>query len=243
MPGSFILEFISKANGCNDSRTLLDLLQKCVDELGFQRWAYQIRTNPLHREPIIIHNYPQQWVDHYVAERFSTVDPVIVRGSTQTTPFQWSSLTRGEELSAAQRRFNAEARDSGLIDGVGIPISAPGRVAMFSIASDAEQQEIEKRLSRFGPQLVALGFCFHVMAEDLVECSERPAVKKDLLSMREKECLSWTVKGKTAWEIAAILNIRERTVLFHLNNAKTKLGVTSRYEAVAKAIVEGHIHP
>jgi DNA-binding CsgD family transcriptional regulator len=242
-PESFILDFISKANGCNDPSALLDLMQKCVDELGFQRWAYQASPSAKGRDPIIIHNYPQQWVDHYVAESFSAVDPVIVLGSTRTTPFLWSSLLRGRDVSAPQKRFNDEARDSGLIDGVGVPIHAPGRTAMFSIASDAGEGEIRKRLSRFGPHLVALGFCFHVMASELVERLEREKPGTNPLSARERECLSWSVEGKTAWEIAEILRISERTVRFHLNNAKAKLGVASHRAAALKAVREGHIDP
>ncbi|MBX2881042.1 MAG: LuxR C-terminal-related transcriptional regulator, partial [Granulosicoccus sp.] len=35
------------------------------------------------------------------------------------------------------------------------------------------------------------------------------------LSAREAECLTWTAKGKTSWEIAVILGIAESTVSFH----------------------------
>ncbi len=56
------------------------------------------------------------------------------------------------------------------------------------------------------------------------------------LSEREIEALIWSARGKTSAEIAQILGLTRRTVDFHLDNARTKLGVTTRTQAVAKAI-------
>jgi len=43
------------------------------------------------------------------------------------------------------------------------------------------------------------------------------------ITKREAECIKWCIQGKTAGEIAAILNITERTVNAHLDNVKRKL--------------------
>jgi DNA-binding CsgD family transcriptional regulator len=54
-----------------------------------------------------------------------------------------------------------------------------------------------------------------------------------LLSPRERECIGWAAEGKSCWEIGQILNISRRTVAFHLDNAKGKLGVRTNIQAVA----------
>jgi DNA-binding CsgD family transcriptional regulator len=54
------------------------------------------------------------------------------------------------------------------------------------------------------------------------------------LSPRESECLGWVAEGKTDAEVGKILQISPRTVRFHINNAKTKLGVATRIQAVTK---------
>lgn len=54
------------------------------------------------------------------------------------------------------------------------------------------------------------------------------------LTAREAECLHWVGEGKTDAEVGSILSISGRTVRFHINNAKRKLGVSSRIQAVAK---------
>ena len=57
-----------------------------------------------------------------------------------------------------------------------------------------------------------------------------------LLSPREVECLSWAAAGKTDAEIGRILTISPRTTRFHIENAKKKLGVATRVQAVAEAM-------
>lgn len=61
------------------------------------------------------------------------------------------------------------------------------------------------------------------------------------LNDREIEALMWAARGKTSEEIALIMSISERTVNFHLNNARDKLGVATRIQAAVKATVAGFI--
>jgi DNA-binding CsgD family transcriptional regulator len=56
------------------------------------------------------------------------------------------------------------------------------------------------------------------------------------LTARELECLSWTLEGKTAWELGCILGIAERTANFHLGNAIQKLDCDNKHSAVIKAM-------
>jgi DNA-binding response OmpR family regulator len=56
------------------------------------------------------------------------------------------------------------------------------------------------------------------------------------LNSRELEMLTWAARGKTSAEIAVIVRLAKRTVDFHLDNARSKLGVTTRVEAVVKAV-------
>jgi DNA-binding NarL/FixJ family response regulator len=55
------------------------------------------------------------------------------------------------------------------------------------------------------------------------------------LAEREVETLTWAARGKTSAEIATILGLSKRTVDFHINNARSKLGVITRTQAVMKA--------
>ena len=63
------------------------------------------------------------------------------------------------------------------------------------------------------------------------------------LNDREVECLTWAARGKTSAEVAQILGLTKRTVDFHIDNARTKLGTATRIEAVGKAVAGGLIEP
>ncbi len=63
--------------------------------------------------------------------------------------------------------------------------------------------------------------------------------EKDLLTPREKEVLSYLVKGLTNKEIGKSLFISEKTVKVHLNHIFQKIHVTSRPEAILYAIRKG----
>ena len=63
------------------------------------------------------------------------------------------------------------------------------------------------------------------------------------LNDREVETLTWVARGKTSAEIAEILGLTKRTVDFHIDNARTKLGAATRTQAVIKAATGRLIDP
>jgi len=63
------------------------------------------------------------------------------------------------------------------------------------------------------------------------------------LNDREVEVLTWVARGKTSAEIAQIIGLTKRTVDFHIDNARGKLGAATRTEAVIKATTGRLIEP
>jgi DNA-binding NarL/FixJ family response regulator len=63
------------------------------------------------------------------------------------------------------------------------------------------------------------------------------------LGERERETLTWAARGKTFAEIGEILGLSRRTVEFHLDNARRKLGVPTRTQALIKAAIGQLIEP
>jgi len=55
--------------------------------------------------------------------------------------------------------------------------------------------------------------------------------------------LTWVARGKTSADIGQILGLTKRTVDFHIDNARTKLGAATRTEAVLKAASGKLIEP
>lgn len=59
------------------------------------------------------------------------------------------------------------------------------------------------------------------------------------LSQRESEVLFFLIRGKTAKEIARIIDLSNRTVEKHLDRIKNKLACSTRSELIEKALVSG----
>ncbi len=62
-----------------------------------------------------------------------------------------------------------------------------------------------------------------------------------LLTLREQQCLRWASEGLIDVEIADQLAISSKTVAFHMENAKRKLGARTRLAAYRRALELGHM--
>ena len=67
--------------------------------------------------------------------------------------------------------------------------------------------------------------------------------KRVALNDREIETLTWVARGKTSAEVADLVGLTKRTVDFHLDNARVKLGAATRTEAAIKAAMGKLIEP
>lgn len=68
-----------------------------------------------------------------------------------------------------------------------------------------------------------------------------PASLDGRVTPRECQVLRWVAAGKSDWAIAQILGISRKTVNFHVENAKRKLGTSTRAQAVLLAARRGLI--
>jgi len=78
-------------------------------------------------------------------------------------------------------------------------------------------------------------------AQILIQASRQPYKPGIDLTDRENEVLTLLVEGMTNPEIAEKLYVSKSTVKFHVSSILNKLQVSSRTEAVAKALQEGLI--
>ncbi len=73
----------------------------------------------------------------------------------------------------------------------------------------------------------------------LIQAASRPPAPGDDLTEREREVLALIVEGLHNQDIAERLFVSRSTVKSHVSNILSKLGVTSRAEAVALALRQG----
>lgn len=165
-------------------------------------------------------------------------DPVMQHCRRHSVPIIWDQatyLSQGlGELWEEQARF-------GYRTGIAMALHLPeGRHFAMGVERDQPLPTDGRELTR----LVADLQLFAVHAQDAALRVLSPApVQPDRPSLtpRELEALRWTMEGKTAWEVGAILGISERTAVLHVTNAMHKLECTSKHLAVLKALRLGLI--
>ena len=181
-------------------------------------------------------------VDSNVAptEGYTFRDPTVNYSRTHVVPTLWDELARSpDELARPDpvgQRIVDEAREFGLAKGLSVPLHGLGcQFGMMSYAASDPNHPITE--STVCAEAMLLATYVHQAASNLMFGSRMRDIRA--LSSRERECLKWAAEGKSGWDIAHLLAISERTVVFHLRNACSKLGVATRQQAVAKAMVLG----
>lgn len=237
-------EFTKRAALITDLDALGVLFFNTLNRLGFTEWGYQA----IHKgqsTPTVLSTFPKEWVEHYLDNNFSEVDPLVTKAPMSFAPFQWSDIINATPLTDRQKHYWMEASDYGLTEGIGIPIHGyNGRLAIVTLVSrQLSQQELNRIFHEYRDQIHILSLIYNSYASDILtlhKTSEKQDIK---LTAREKECLQWVARGKTSWEISNILHISEHTIIFHIENAKKKFGVFNRNEAVIKGIISGILEP
>lgn len=226
-------DFLEASNRAETPEQVFEVFQRAVADLGFDRIMYRaLRNHPDTSLPCLARSYPDEWIDHYVARNYTETDPVRHRCLTSSLPFLWWDLV--DTKKREQSLIFHEAEDVGLKDGVAVPVHGPaGECVGVGFASSAGGAEV-----RALPQLHLMAVQFHTAYSALAEPRAPSSVR---LTPREREILTWSAKGKSAWAVGQILHIAEHSVEWHLKNIYRKLGVDSRITAVVKALYLGLI--
>jgi LuxR family transcriptional activator of conjugal transfer of Ti plasmids len=230
-------------------RDFVDALETAHDEAGFKNAADRLAARLGYRwfaylgfsEPAlkVLSSYPSSWAQQYVERRYEAIDPIVAAARSSQRLFQWDRRTL-RLASVPQQRFFAEAAKFGIHSGATVPIRGGfGRFAAFTVAGNRDAS-LEHRSTEVMDilQLAGLYYHAHVYAKlqlGLTRLADAP------LTQRERQCLSWAARGKKMPETAKVLGITTRTVVFHLENARSKLGASTVAQAVAEATHRGLI--
>jgi DNA-binding NarL/FixJ family response regulator len=116
-----------------------------------------------------------------------------------------------------------------------------GPVPFIVLAEPADHDDKQKLRKLAGEDQIADPFDFDALAK--VIKSRLALAARSKLNEREIQALTWVARGRTSAEIAQTLGMVKRTVDFHIDNARMKLGATTRTAAVSKAVAAGLIEP
>lgn len=240
-----VAAYIEETNRAKSPEQVFNLFRSAVHHFGYDKVAFaavtpaaQAAVASVLPRPALVVSCPWEWVDHYRACRYQDIDPCLLQAPTRLRPYTWAETAADNRLSARQRALFAEARDAGLRDGVCIPVHGPaGESYVVSLAGAATQRDTAVRLGTLQILATQLQLAYTTLARNR---AMEPWVH---LSDRERECLTWTARGKSAWSISQILCLSEHTVQFHLKDAMRKIGACNRVQAVVTAVRLGLIAP
>lgn len=180
-------------------------------------------------------DYPHEWQQRYLERNYVMNDPVVATAKRSMQPAVWSIEDRCR-YGPEERKVMDEAYEFGIASGVMVPIRGGfGRTALLALASDRpDAADIAVRDVAYAATAVAY---VHI---NLLRLSKRAIGAAGIsLSPREQTCLIWASLGKTKAEAAQMLGISEKTVRFHIDNAREKLGATNTVHAVRIAAERG----
>lgn len=159
-------------------------------------------------------------------------DAMAARIVAGAAPFKWDSLhDRPPEIR--NRSYLDFLRAGRLSTGVMVPLAhRPGKVSMLGMISLSDRHYDSRDIlatmmvgNAAMAQAEMLGLCPDVSSDEATGIRQ--------LSPVQTEILKWVAEGKSNLDIATIINMNSRTVRYHIDEVRRKLGVATRLQAVA----------
>ncbi|MCM0607728.1 MAG: autoinducer binding domain-containing protein [Ideonella sp. WA131b] len=212
-----------------------------AQSLDFEIASAAVAVDRPGREPIfeMLGNIPLAWSEAARDASDAARDPVMQRMRNSGVPFAYDQqlyVAEGAgDLWESQAPF-------GYRTGIAIAMHLPGG-HHFLLGVDRSRALPAERVA--ANRLVADICLLAVHAQEaamrvLLPDTPQPAPAQRL-TRREVEVLNWTKEGKSAWAVGQILGMSEATVQSHLRNVRRKMGVSSKHQAILRAIALGLI--
>jgi DNA-binding CsgD family transcriptional regulator len=230
-------EFIDVAKRAANDDELSDGFLKAIRTMGFSDFACLalVDQDNIPNEFVRILSYSDEWMTHYIDERYNQIDPTLSLALGSSMPFRWSEKVDAGKLTSKQQQLFQDAADEGIKFGFTVPIhNRLVHSASVSIVGDSEDVSQDAYNS-----VHLMSVYLHEAALRIMNSGKKK--KKTKLTSRERECLKWVAMGKSDWEIGEILGISKNTVHFHVENAKDKFDTFSRVQAVTEALLSNNI--
>ncbi len=204
-------------------------------ELGFEYCAYYLRFPVPVSSPTVLafDNHPPAWRARFRAKNYLAVDPTLKHALHYQSSLVWS-----DQVFARTPELWKDTRAHGLKVGWAQPARDARNVVGLLTVARSEQPLCASELDEKQPALAWIAQTAHLAMTRRLSPEIMPTISP-ALTARELDILRWTAAGKTANEISTILDISERTVNYHANNAVFKLGVSNKTAAAAHAALLG----
>lgn len=219
------------------------LLEQIGRDMGFRHYAlvhhvdHQIGGEG---GVVRLENYPPDWVNVFLEKQLYSWDPVVAASQTTNAAFAWSDMGDMLTLTDRQQDVLKAAAIEGLGDGFTVPAHMPGQVSGSCTFAVRTGCDLPRR--HLGMVQLIGAFAFQrARALALADRSDAAQVSRVALTPRQLDCIALVGRGKSDWEIARILGLKEDTVTEYLDAARARYGVARRIQLVIRAVHDGHL--
>jgi DNA-binding CsgD family transcriptional regulator len=248
VPGSFAsdnltnLQSLQKLQSASSIKQLIKEFQKIISRIGLDTFVC-IEVNDLENFPgdnLVLGTLDRKYIEHYWQSGIMFSDPMARSLVRSVQPVRISSANQVGQNEPKTNQAVKMRLEQGIQDGYVFPLK--GRLGRLALAT------VQGNVEGFGPaQLAVLEILVLNLYRRATELNPLPShigiSQLATLTDRERQCLSWVAKGKTNWDISQILRITERTVQYHIENVRQKMGVDTRMQAVVIAMRNMEISP
>jgi DNA-binding CsgD family transcriptional regulator len=189
---------------------------------------------------IPVGNTPEAFIEAHRSLDNSLRDPVLKRLKRLSIPFTYDQQMYVEDGAADLWDLQAQF---GYRTGISMALHLPdGKHFLLGVDRDKPLPKSDSVVTRMMADLQLLAVHAQGAALRLFATDELATPVPPLrLTPAECEVLRWTMEGKSAGVVGEILGLSRHTVVFHLRNAREKLGVSTKHQAVFKAVSMGLI--
>jgi LuxR family transcriptional regulator, quorum-sensing system regulator BjaR1 len=231
--GRFAFEVVDQIEQLTTPVEVIDHLAVALNQFGFTSFLItDVPDLSSGREPtFLLNGWPSDWTEHYRRENYYKDDPIAAWGRRTVDPFEWSDVPLDPERQPRALEVVQAGREFGRRAGYVVPIYRPD-LPMSAVTMCGEQPDFDPQAKR---AIHFISLYAHSKAASLMKQTETDSGSFSLTE-GEREVLSWTAAGKSAWEISVILDIAEATVVWRLKQASGKLNAVNKLHAVVNAI-------
>ena len=238
----FLASLIAAANGGNDLRPYVESITR---NLGFDGFTYGAAATPRPDNKgrnYIYSTMASEWIRRYEEMAYVEIDPRLALTCKSAIPLIWDQKNiRGR--SSTSDAFLDDALRFGIASGVCFMFHGPHNSHVIVALDSGIKENDDIRLqaiTRNLPDILMFGHYFHeIFMRSVTRLGAVSKTPGPALSNRERECLALAVHGLTTEDIALKLEIKTRTVQFHFDSIRTKMGAANRQEAIALAVQSG----
>jgi LuxR family quorum-sensing system transcriptional regulator CciR len=183
-------------------------------------------------------NYPEEFIAASRAGSELVGDAIMEACEKTLTGFFWDDVGRYVTVTEEHLLRRAEVERTGLGDGFVVPTHIPGEhlgSCHFAVRSGRQMP----RDTSAALQAIAI-FGFEA-ARRLVRESEGPHIIHQPLTVRQRECLVLSARGKSDVTIGQLLGLSPKTINNYIEEAKRRYGVATRSQLIASALYTSEI--